>query len=105
MFKLSGTLTRRQMLAGGAKFLGAAAMTQVSPSLARAMSTQAGADEPLAPVRLSQGWEFFKGPLGGPWEVWHSNELAVFEKVAMPHCFNAMDGCDPETSYYRGPGW
>ena len=73
------------------------------------MSTPAGADEPLAPLRLSDGlefgWEFFKGPLGGPWEVWHSNELAVFEKVAMPHCFNAMDGCDPEVPYYRGPGW
>ena len=49
--------------------------------------------------------EFFKGPLGGPWEVWHSNELAVFSKVAMPHCFNAMDGCDPEVPYYRGQGW
>ena len=69
------------------------------------MSTPAGADEPLAPVRLSDGWEFFKGPLGSAWEVWHSNELAVFEKVAMPHCFNAMDGCDPDVSYYRGPGW
>jgi beta-galactosidase len=56
-------------------------------------------------VRLNDGWEFFKGPLGGPWEVWHSNELAVFEKIAMPHCFNAMDGCDPDVSYYRGPGW
>ena len=69
------------------------------------MSTPAGADEPLAPQRLSEGWEFFKGPLGGPWEVWNSKELAVFEKVALPHCFNAMDGCDPEVSYYRGPGW
>jgi beta-galactosidase len=105
LFKLSGGLTRRQLLAGGAKLAGAAAITHVSPSLARAMSTPAGADEPLAPQRLNDGWEFFKGPLGGPWEVWHSQELAVFSKVAMPHCFNAMDGCDPEVSYYRGPGW
>ena len=105
MFKLSGGLTRRQLLAGGAKIVGAAAMTQVSPSLARAMSKPVGADEPLTPMRLSEGWEFFKGPLGGPWEVWHSQELAVFSKVGMPHCFNAMDGCDPEVSYYRGQGW
>ena len=56
-------------------------------------------------MRLSDGWEFFKGPLGSAWEVWNSKELAVFEKVAMPHCFNAMDGCDPDVSYYRGPGW
>ena len=105
LFKLSGGLTRRQLLAGGVKLVGAAAVAQVSPSLARAMSTPPGADEPVAPMRLSEGWEFFKGPLGGPWEVWHSNELAVFSKVAMPHCFNAMDGCDPEVSYYRGQGW
>ena len=98
-------LTRRQLLAGGAKVAGAAAALHLSPSLARAMSTPAGADEPLAPLRLSDGWEFFKGPLGGPWEVWHSQELAVFSKVAMPHCFNAMDGCDPEVPYYRGQGW
>ena len=98
-------LTRRQVLAGGAKLVSAAAALHVSPSLARAMSSPAGADEPLAPQRLSEGWEFFKGPLGGPWEVWHSQELAVFSKVAMPHCFNAMDGCDPEVPYYRGPGW
>ncbi len=84
---------------------GAAAALHLSPSLARAMSTPAGADEPLAPLRLSEGWEFFKGPLGGPWEVWHSQELAVFSKVSMPHCFNAMDGCDPEIPYYRGQGW
>lgn len=101
MFKL----TRRQLLAGGAKVAGVAAALHVSPSLARALSTPVGADEPLAPQRLSEGWEFFKGPLGGPWEVWHSQELAVFSKVAMPHCFNAMDGCDPEVPYYRGPGW
>ena len=103
--KLTRTLTRRQLLARGAKVAGAAAALHLSPSLARAMSTPAGADEPLAPTRLSDGWEFFKGPLGGPWEVWHSNELAVFSRVAMPHCFNAMDGCDPEVPYYRGPGW
>lgn len=78
---------------------------QVSPALARAISTPVGADKPMAPVRLTDGWEFFKGPLGGPWEVWHNQELAVFEKVAMPHCFNAIDGCDPEVPYYRGQGW
>lgn len=105
MFELTPTLTRRQLLSGGAKLAGAAAMLHVSPALARAISTPAGSEEPLAPTRLSEGWEFFKGPLGGPWEVWHSQELAVFEKVAMPHCFNATDGCDPDVPYYRGQGW
>ncbi|HVG27909.1 MAG TPA: glycoside hydrolase family 2 TIM barrel-domain containing protein [Acidobacteriaceae bacterium] len=31
--------------------------------------------------------------------------MAVFEPVTVPHCFNAYDACDPETAYYRGPGW
>lgn len=105
MFELSPKLTRRQVLAGGVKIAGGAAALQMSPGIARAISTPAGGDEAVAPVRLSDGWEFFKGPLGGPWEVWHSQELAEFEKVAMPHCFNAMDGCDPDVSYYRGQGW
>jgi beta-galactosidase len=104
VFELTPKLTRRQLLGGGAKLAGAAAVFHVSPALARTISTPAGADEPVAPT-LSDGWELFKGPLGGPWEVWHSQELAVFSPVEMPHCFNAMDGCDPDVPYYRGQGW
>jgi beta-galactosidase len=55
--------------------------------------------------RLSDGWEFLQGSLGGPWEAWHSEEVAVWQSVAMPHCFNAYDGCDPDLPYYRGNGW
>ena len=55
--------------------------------------------------RLDQGWEFLEGSLGGPWEAWHSAEVAVWQPVAMPHCFNAYDGCDPDVPYYRGNGW
>jgi beta-galactosidase len=55
--------------------------------------------------RLTDGWELFQGSLAGPWEVWHSEELAVFKPVTVPHCFNAYDGCDPDVSYYRGQGW
>src|SRR5260370_11677423 len=55
--------------------------------------------------RLSDGWEFLQGSLGGPWEAWHSEEVAVWQPVAMPHCFNAYDGCDPDVPYYRGNGW
>ena len=55
--------------------------------------------------RLSNGWEYLQGSLGGPWEVWRSEEVAVFVPVAMPHCFNAYDGCDPDVPYYRGNGW
>jgi len=56
-------------------------------------------------LRLADGWEFLQGSLGGPWEAWHSEEVAVWQPVAMPHCFNAYDGCDPDVPYYRGNGW
>ena len=55
--------------------------------------------------RLSEGWEYFQGTLAGPWEAWHSEELATWQSIAMPHCFNAYDACDPDTPYYRGHGW
>ena len=55
--------------------------------------------------RISDGWEFLKATLGGPWEVWHSAEVAVWEPVKMPHCFNAYDACDPDVQYYQGSGW
>ena len=55
--------------------------------------------------RLAEGWEYLQGTLGGPWEVWHSEELATWQPITMPHCFNAYDACDPDTPYYRGNGW
>ncbi len=55
--------------------------------------------------RLAEGWEYFQGTFDSPWEVWHSEELATWQPVAMPHCFNAYDACDPDTPYYRGHGW
>jgi len=55
--------------------------------------------------RLASGWEYLQASLGGPWEVWHSEEVATWQAVAMPHCFNAYDGCDPETPFYHGNGW
>ncbi len=54
---------------------------------------------------LDSGWEHYRGALDGPWEVWRGNEIAVWEKVSMPHCFNDYDACDPDTPYYRGHGW
>src|SRR5438132_469448 len=57
------------------------------------------------PRRLTEGWEYLQGSLGGPWEAWHSEEVAVWQPVTMPHCFNAYDGCDPDVPYYRGNGW
>jgi beta-galactosidase len=72
-------------------------------SLVRPFVTDA--DSASASLRLDNDWEYYKGPLDGPWEVWHGNEIAVWEKVSLPHCFNHYDACDPDTPYYRGHGW
>jgi beta-galactosidase len=70
----------------------------VHPFLADAGATAAS-------LRLDSGWEYYQGPLDGPWEVWRGDEIAVWEKVSLPHCFNHYDACDPDTPYYRGHGW
>lgn len=55
--------------------------------------------------RITDGWEYLQGTMGGPWEVWHSKETAVWQPIAMPHCFNTYDACDPDVPYYQGHGW
>jgi beta-galactosidase len=100
-------MTRRQFVARGAStaFVMAGATRPISASIARAVANSAGDGSDAAVTKLDEGWELFQGSLDGPWEVWHSEELANFAPVGMPHCFNAYDACDPDTPYYRGPGW
>src|SRR5579862_9863103 len=72
-------------------------------------------DNPASPAgdaqafrRLGQNWEHYRGSLGGIWEVWRGNAAAAnvtWDKVGMPHCFNAWDAVDPDRPYYQGPGW
>ncbi|HEY1993424.1 MAG TPA: twin-arginine translocation signal domain-containing protein, partial [Edaphobacter sp.] len=87
----------------------AAASLLPSSSLRASIAILGGGVDPSDNIaharRLSDGWEFLQGSLGGPWEAWHSEEVAVWRSVAMPHCFNAYDGCDPDVPYYRGNGW
>jgi beta-galactosidase len=98
--------SRRSFLKTGAT---AAVASLVPSSSLRASIATLGSsadqanDLPL--TRRLDGWEFLQGSLGGPWEAWHSEEVAVWQQVAMPHCFNAYDGCDPDVPYYRGNGW
>lgn len=56
-------------------------------------------------ITLTDSWEFLKDSLAGPWEAWLTDQTNPWTKVSLPHCFNAMDGCDPDTPYYQGPGW
>ncbi len=58
---------------------------------------------------LTGGWQFVRKDLGGIWEVLRSNDraldLPVWSSVDLPHCYNATDAVDPDTSYYQGPAW
>ena len=99
--------SRRTFLKSSAT-VAAAATVLPSSSLRASIATLGSAaqsNETPRTRRLSEGWEFLQGSLGGPWEAWHSEEVAVWQPVSMPHCFNAYDGCDPEVPYYRGNGW
>ena len=88
----------------------AASLPLLTNSVLRASIATLAGNSPQAAVavhsrRLAEGWEYVQGTLSGPWEVWHSEELATWQPIAMPHCFNAYDACDPDTPYYRGNGW
>jgi beta-galactosidase len=74
-------------------------------SIANLTSGTAQSDDIANAHRVTGGWEYLQGSLGGPWEAWQSEEVAVWRQVTMPHCFNAYDGCDPDVPYYRGNGW
>ncbi len=90
------------------KSLAAATAAAQSSAVLRASIVQpvlANAEACSASERLDSGWEYYRGALDGPWEVWRGDEIAVWEKVSLPHCFNHYDACDPDTPYYRGHGW
>jgi beta-galactosidase len=55
--------------------------------------------------RLDSGWQFHQGTLGSIAEVWRSEEKGEWKTANLPHCFNGLDSCDPDNSYYRGQGW
>jgi len=56
-------------------------------------------------------WEFLKGDLGGIWEgIRHAPKgsqqwVPMWEKVSVPHCYNAFDAVNPDVNYYQGPAW
>ncbi|WP_280748777.1 glycoside hydrolase family 2 TIM barrel-domain containing protein [Parabacteroides sp. PF5-9] len=62
-------------------------------------------------IRLTENWEYLKGDLGGIWEAvrpanpGNPETVPLWEKVTLPHCFNAEDAVDPDVNYYQGAGW
>jgi hypothetical protein len=67
------------------------------PDIARALSAQG-----TASTMLTYGWG---RPLAGPWEAWMDPPLAPRSALNLPHCLNAGDTCDPDTSAHRARFW
>ena len=55
--------------------------------------------------RLDKGWEFHQAVVGQEEDVWQNPKAGPWEPVKLPHCFNALNECDPDQSYFRGEGW
>ena len=62
-------------------------------------------------IRLNNNWEFLKQDVGSIWETIRPltkdgpENYPIWEKINLPHCFNARDAVDPDINYYQGPGW
>lgn len=94
------TTSRRDFLKTSAWAAGASAVGGLHVTRALALSATGANTQ-----RLATGWEFVPQSLGGVWEAWHSEGIAVWQPVTLPHCFNHYDACDPDMPYYRGQGW
>jgi beta-galactosidase len=98
---LSEAITRRDFLKSTA-FAAGAALLSVSNAHADFTSLNSTISE-----KLAKNWEYFRGSLGGVWDVWRADmaENTVWKQVDVPHCFNAYDAVDPDQPLYEGPGW
>ena len=68
-----------------------------------ATATPAPAEGPPLRARLSTGWQYSRGGLGGAWETRPNvRDSRAWQAVELPHCVNASDGVDPDTHYYQG---
>lgn len=54
-------------------------------------------------IILDEGWRFIRKDVPGA-QVPDFND-ARWESINLPHTWNALDGQDGGTNYYRGPGW
>ncbi len=62
--------------------------------------------------RLTEGWEYIRQDMGSIWEVMRPvpgagkpEAVPLWQRVSLPHCFNAEDAVAPDVNYYQGPGW
>src|SRR6202042_269566 len=95
--------TRRQFLLRAS--LTTAGALLYAPLRAAAMESTSADGVAVSSRRLDAGWEFRKGPIDGIWGAWRAEDNDLWQPAALPHCFNALDACDPDQPYFRGEGW
>ena len=60
---------------------------------------------------LKSGWEFVRTDMANAWEVFRPvqknkpESVPVWQRVSLPHCYNATDAVEPGVNYYEGPAW
>lgn len=61
--------------------------------------------------QIDAGWEFIRQDMANAWEVFRPvqagkpESVPLWQKVDLPHCWNATDAVDPDVNYYQGYGW
>ena len=96
--------TRRQFLLTTS--ISAAGCLLSAPLRAVAMESFSAKDQlDVHSQRLDSGWQFRRRTIGDIREAWQSEQNSLWEATELPHCFNGMDACDPDQSYFRGQGW
>ena len=87
-------------------FLKSTTVAATTVLLSRSLAQTALSTGPATNIRpLVQGWEFYRGTVGGAWDIWRTDKSAAlpWQPVQMPHCFNGRDAVDPDEPYYTGP--
>ena len=59
--------------------------------------------QPRTDTTIDRGWKFLRGDVAGAQAVKY--EDARWERISLPHTWNAWDGQDGKNDYYRGAGW
>jgi beta-galactosidase len=83
-------------------------MRATACTVSDASAAQGMAKEQIFP--LDGEWEFHSASITsglpkGVEEAWLPSRQSEWEAVTLPHCFNALDACDPDKTYFRGQGW
>jgi beta-galactosidase len=101
----SASVTRRDFLKS-TSLAAAGAFIPILDPISGQQSNSVAANDANSQI-LSTGWEYFRGSLGSAWDVWRKDlaDTTVWQKVELPHCFNARDAVDPDEPYYEGPAW